>query len=401
MSKSAAQENPDALALLSQMYAEGIGVPVDAQQAELWFIAALVQSPNDLQLNKQFDQRVKEKKESGGNADEFLKKCAEAGYVPASAVLADEFYVNGKYEEALPLLKKMSDGGDTASTLRLAKMNAEGRGGLPQDPAQARVLYRKAAEKGDATAQVDLAVMLEQGVGGAADPVLAESWYKRAAAQGNTAAQNRLAEIESARFPYVLKPIKELYPKSRARQKILLVGKNSKEYQSVSGGKVPGLSVSYERPSTSRMAGFSGIVLVGVELANPNTGDRYWFLGTYLDDGPTYDYSCNSDLDLFVAQDIDPEVAITGWAVVYGHLLPDRRTVAVLDTREFKTKSLEELLERNRFTTALPHQIVAKTLPQLNMGGDLADLETAAENSEDGFDWWNPLDWLDWLYPLN
>jgi TPR repeat protein len=396
MSQSADLKNQEALYLLSLMYTEGIGVPVDLQKADSLFITALVANPKDADLQIRFEQLVQDKKNEGGMADDFLKKCSDAGYAPASVSMyaskAANLYSNGQYEEALPLLRELSDNGDAASTLRLAKMVAEGLGGLPQDDVQARGLYQQVANKGDAKAQYELAVMVEKGVGGDADPVRAEVWYKRSAGQGNVDAQKRLAEIEFVRFPYVLRPIKDLYPKSKVRQKILSVEENAGKYQTVAGEKAPGVTVRYQRPSTSQAAGFSGIVLVGVELANRKTGEQYWGFGEYLDDGPTYDCSCDSDLDLFVDEEFDPDAAITGWAVVYGHLLPDKRTVAVFDTRKFKTDSLAELFERNRDSKVLSNKIVSKTLPQSDMGGDLSTLDPIIQSVNDEGSWWNPFD---------
>ena len=403
MSRAAELKNQEALYLLSQMFEEGIGVPVNLQKAESLFISVLVAHPKDAQVQRRFEQWVQKKKSTGGTADEFLKKCSEAGYGPASlslyAPMAISLYSNGHYEEALPLLRKLSNLGDAVSTLCLAKMSAEGLGGLPQDEVQARILYQQLADQGDATAQVELARMVENGVGGDADPRQAKSLYKLSAEQGNIDAKSRLAEVELARFPYVLRPIKELYPKSKVRQKIVSVEESSGAYQNIAGEIVPGLTVRYERPPTSVAAGFSGIVFVGVELANRKTGVRYWALNEYLDDGPTYEYSCNSDLDLFVDQELDSDVAITSWAVVYGSLLPDRRTVAVLDTREYKADSLMELFERNRDSRVLVNRIVAKTVPQTDMGGDLSSFEEDADGNTGILGTIGHV--LDILYPLN
>jgi TPR repeat protein len=379
MQKSAEQKNPAAMQLLSQMYAEGIGVPVDLQKAESWFIAALVQSPEDRWLRSKFDQLVNKKKESGGNADGFLEKCADAGYPPACLLVysprATRLYLSGQYQKALPLLRKLSNAGDDASTLRLAHLYTKGLGGLQRDEARARVLYQQIAERENAEAQYALAGMYEKGEGGNADPVQAELWYKRAADQGHEDAQQRLDQIQEARFPYLLRPLEEVYPKSRMRGKIARVDKNKGKYLSVSGEDVLGVTIRYERPSTSEAAGLSGIILVGMKLQNRKTGDLYQVFNAYLDNEPTYDLYTKSELDVFVAQDIDPRVEITGWAVVYGHLLPDNKTVAVLDAVEDETASLPELLDRNRDAEVLASRTVSKTVPQSAMGGDLVDSE--------------------------
>lgn len=379
MRQSAEQKNPAAMQLLSQMYAEGIGVSVDFQKADSWFIAALVENPKDRWLKKKFDQWVNKKKESGGNADDFLQKCADAGYPPACSLVyspqATRLYLNGQYQKALPLLQKLSNAGDDASTLRLANLYAQGLGGLQRDEARARVLYQQIAERGNADAQYALAGMVEEGGGGNADPAQAELWYKRAADQGHEDAQQRLDQIQEARFPYVLRPLEEVYPKSRMRGKIVRVKKNKGKYLSVSGKEVLGLTIRYERPSTSDAAGLSGIILVGMKLQNKKTEDQYQVFSVYLDNEPTYDLYTKSELDVFVAQDVDPDVEITEWAIVYGHLLTDSKTVAILDTVEDKAKSLTELMDQNHDSKVLASSMVSKTVPQSAMGGDLVDSE--------------------------
>jgi len=385
MSQSAELKNQKAQYLLSQMVAEGVGVPVDLQKAESLFISALMTNPADSLMQKRFKTWVQDQKDAGGTTDAFLKKCSEAGYAPATlslyAPVAADLYSNEQYEEALPLLRKLSDIGDVVSTLRLASMHAEGLGGLPKDEIQALVLYQQLADKGDATAQVELAMMVEKGLRGDADSKKADFWYKCSADQGNVAAKSRLAEMELARFPYVLRPIRDIDPKAKPLQEIISVEKNSREYQTILGDDIPGVLVKYELPPESEGAGFSGIVLVGVELANRKTGARYWSSAEYLYNGPTYDYLCESELDLFVNQESDPDAKITGWAVVYGHLLPDGRTVAVFDTDEYKTDSLAELFEQNRYSKVLVNKIVAKTLPQIEMGGDMEDIEGDVEDN--------------------
>ena len=240
-----------------------------------------------------------------------------------------------------------------------------------------------------------LSQMYEEGIGVSVDLEKAESWSLAASACELSAepetegAKSCLAEVPLVPFPYVLQPIKELYPNSDVRQTIVSVQKNSTDYQTIAGDDALGLLVKYKRPKTSQAVGFSGIVLAGVELTDRKTGEQYWVLGEYLDDDPTYDYFCDSDLALFVDQELDSTVKITSWAVAYGHLLPDGKTVAVLDTREFKTDSLVELFERNRDSKVLANKICAKTLPQRGMGGSMttvADEASAgsAASADDG-----------------
>ena len=74
----------------------------------------------------------------------------------------------------------------------LACMLRDGRG-MAADPIAASVLMLKAAEKGNAYAQAAFAWMLEKGVGVNKDFVKAAEWYHRAAEQGLSVGQIQLA----------------------------------------------------------------------------------------------------------------------------------------------------------------------------------------------------------------
>jgi uncharacterized RDD family membrane protein YckC len=68
-------------------------------------------------------------------------------------------------------------------------MDGEGK---PKDFAKAAVLYRKAAEQGDAAAQLNLGIMYDQGLGVTQDYEQAVGWYRKAAEQGRAPAQFNL-----------------------------------------------------------------------------------------------------------------------------------------------------------------------------------------------------------------
>ena len=374
MRKSAEQKQPAAMTLLSQMYAEGIGVPVDLQASDSWFIAALMENPEDPWLKKKFDQRVNNPKKTDGDADDFLEKCAAAGYPPACLLVyapdASRLYRSGEYQKALPLLQKLADAGDEESTLRLARIFAQGLGGFQRDEDRARILYQKIAEKGNAEAQYALAEMHRKGPAGSADSVQAERWYQRSAQQGNEDAKKRLDQIQEARFPYVLRPLDEVYPKSQLRGRIAQVKINSGKYLNVAGEEVLGITVRYKRTKASDAAGLSGIVLVCMELRNKETGEQYTVFNAYPDQEPVNDFYTQSELDVYVAEVIDPQIHIEDWAVVYGHLMPDQKTVAVLDESEDKADSLSELLDRNRDAEFLASRTLARKIPPSATGSD-------------------------------
>jgi hypothetical protein len=76
------------------------------------------------------------------------------------------------------------DGGPEAiRTLALAYLH--GAPGQPQDPASARFHLRRAAELGDRAAMLDLARLLQAGIGGPVDLKAAAAWLQQAAETAN------------------------------------------------------------------------------------------------------------------------------------------------------------------------------------------------------------------------
>ncbi|MBM4152487.1 MAG: sel1 repeat family protein, partial [Kiritimatiellaceae bacterium] len=202
MSKAAGKKHLGALLALFQMYVEGIGIAVDPQKAEDVFISAIIVGTGDARIQPMFDRWVENKKNSGGNVQEFMKKCADSGYGPAySAVyypVAMEFYQKGQYEQALPLLVELSRHGDSMGTFYLAQMYAKGEGSLPQDAVEAFALYQQAATNGNGLAQVELAAMYSAGLVVEPDAEMVRFWLNEAAEQGQREAQYKLAELEFA-----------------------------------------------------------------------------------------------------------------------------------------------------------------------------------------------------------
>lgn len=259
MHLAAEQQQPDALFLLSRMYAEGIGAKADPEKELLWFAKAIANDPGNGQLKRQYTHYL----ETLRNPQEFLKICADAGYAP-----------------------------------------------VQHEPGRRR----------------------ENGLEAEAD-------------------------LEQASpFPYTQRDIEDLYPDSEARQPIISVEVGD-IHKNVVGNDVKGLFVRYVRPAISRAHGFSGIILAGLEFTNQKTGEQKWSFVEYLDQEPIY--AGKSIYNFYVTVDVGliDSNKLTGWAVVYGHLLPDGRTIAVFDTKQFKVDSLLELYQRNRLSQALPSYV--------------------------------------------
>ncbi len=79
-------------------------------------------------------------------------------------------------------------------------MYANGEG-VPENDAEAVKWYRKAAEQGDASAQLNLGFMYYKGTGVPENDVKAYQWFSLAAAQGNSTAQSNKPIIAKLMTP--------------------------------------------------------------------------------------------------------------------------------------------------------------------------------------------------------
>ena len=85
--------------------------------------------------------------------------------------------------QARTLFARAAQGGNARGVARLAALSADG--GAGSDPAEARAMLAKAAETNSAEAQFQLGLMMANGVGGAKDDVAARGLFEKAAAQGH------------------------------------------------------------------------------------------------------------------------------------------------------------------------------------------------------------------------
>lgn len=93
--------------------------------------------------------------------------------------------------EVVKLYRKAAERGDASAQDSLGYMYAEGRG-VPKDDAEAVKWFRKAAEQGNANGQANLGEMYQEGRGVPRDDAEAIKWYRKAAAQGDTSAIDQL-----------------------------------------------------------------------------------------------------------------------------------------------------------------------------------------------------------------
>ncbi|CAA6816874.1 MAG: Unknown protein [uncultured Thiotrichaceae bacterium] len=92
-------------------------------------------------------------------------------------------------------IRRAAQGGDAAAQMMYGAMFEDGAAGVKQDSAQALSWYLKAARQGYPKAQHNLALLYEDGKGVKQDYRQAATWYEKAAAAGFSEAQNNLAVL--------------------------------------------------------------------------------------------------------------------------------------------------------------------------------------------------------------
>ena len=97
-------------------------------------------------------------------------------------------YQAGDYATALQRWTPLAEVGDASAQLKLGAMYDEGKG-VPQDYNIATKWYKLAAEQANADAQFSLGLMYHKGKGVLQDYNTATKWYKLASEQGDAHAQ--------------------------------------------------------------------------------------------------------------------------------------------------------------------------------------------------------------------
>jgi hypothetical protein len=103
-----------------------------------------------------------------------------------------EGIVPGGDEQAVVWYRKAAEQGDASAQVKMGMYLFTGKG-VAKDLQAAGAWWRKAAEQGDASGQASLGLCYGYGLGMTKDPVLAASWWRKAAEQGEASAQGWLA----------------------------------------------------------------------------------------------------------------------------------------------------------------------------------------------------------------
>ena len=132
-----------------------------------------------------------------------MERLNDEGFVPATFALGMMHYdgrgVRRDYAKAFAILERAAEAGYATAEVMVGTYHEMGfKSVVPSDPARARRLYRRAAEKGNSGAQYNLGRMLRGGLGGPADP--AEAYLRQRLAVLCSPLRNRVAEVQASQL---------------------------------------------------------------------------------------------------------------------------------------------------------------------------------------------------------
>ncbi len=189
---------------LGRMYAAGIGVARDENEAVRWYRKGA--NAGNLQATTALAIALLEGRGTGKDPQEavrLLKLAADKDNLDAmyrlGALYAQGAIVSKDALEAVRLFTKASEAGHAPSMVDLGLMFYNGEG-VQVDMAKAAMWYKRAADLGDSSGMVNLGYLHQQGKGVEQDDVAAVNLYRRAADDGNPAGIHNLASMyESGR----------------------------------------------------------------------------------------------------------------------------------------------------------------------------------------------------------
>ena len=189
---------------LGRMYAAGIGVARDENEAVRWYRKGA--AAGNLQATTALAIALLEGRGTGKDPQEavrLLKLAADKDNLDAmyrlGALYAQGAIVSKDALEAVRLFTKASEAGHAPSMVDLGLMFYNGEG-VQIDLVKAAMWYKRAADLGDSSGMVNLGYLHQQGKGVEQDDVAAVNLYRRAADDGNPAGIHNLASMyESGR----------------------------------------------------------------------------------------------------------------------------------------------------------------------------------------------------------
>lgn len=187
--KSAEKGFSSAQYILAGKYATGQGVDRDIRQALVWYLKASEKGNSRamFKLGQMFSVPQEEL------ANQCFEQAAEKGVLEAQMVVGARSEASASGDgKANAWYQRAAESGFPAAQYVVGTNFHAGKG-VEKDLSQALVWYRKAARQGFAAAQSQLGMMYAQGDGVARDYRQAIAWLSRAAGQDDSEAQYQLA----------------------------------------------------------------------------------------------------------------------------------------------------------------------------------------------------------------
>ncbi|WP_133130011.1 tetratricopeptide repeat protein [Legionella yabuuchiae] len=187
----AEQGNTQAALLLGLMLDRGIGGNKNPSEAIYWYQKTTM-TPVGAFIMGTYLNEGKHISQDLATSKQLLKHSADAGFSYGNLNLA--VVKQRDDQDFLEELNAARTLGNSTAGLLLADYYLS-LGSDPKKMQQAREIYQEFAEKGDKEAQLKLAFMHEEGLGGNVDVSAAELWYSKAATQGQPVAQYLLGRM--------------------------------------------------------------------------------------------------------------------------------------------------------------------------------------------------------------
>lgn len=192
--------DPAAQTLVAELFASGLGVSRNMDDAAFWYQQAA--AGGDASAQFKYGVMLIEGRYVAPDrqkAEALMKKAADAGnafaqFNHAQILVAAKPGTAGVLE-ALPYFESAAEQGVSDAQYALAQIYANTAGVADEKRAQARQYMEKAARAGFDTAQLDYAIWLIDGIGGDKDYEAGFRWMQVAATRGNVVAQNRMAVL--------------------------------------------------------------------------------------------------------------------------------------------------------------------------------------------------------------
>lgn len=192
--EAAAQNLADAQFVLGFLYEHGDGVAQDYKRALSYYSAAAQQGHTTAQNNLAAMYEMGRGTERNTHEAERWYRLAAERLVVAQCNLASLEFRKGDYQQAVVWFRAAAQRGDATAQEDLAWMYYTGTG-VPLDYSEAAKWVQLAAEQGFARAQLDLGYLYEQGKGVSQDYVSAFAWYKAAEDGGQKQARAQVKSL--------------------------------------------------------------------------------------------------------------------------------------------------------------------------------------------------------------